>query len=46
MGSIATGLGEIYQCEVRAEKDSNYTVTDLRTIHDWNIRRARKFSVR
>ena len=39
MGPIATGLGEIYQYEVRAEKGSNYTATDLRTIHDWNIRR-------
>ena len=39
MGPIATGLGEIYQYEVKAEKGSNYTPTDLRTIHDWNIRR-------
>ncbi|MEZ5421731.1 MAG: CusA/CzcA family heavy metal efflux RND transporter [Pyrinomonadaceae bacterium] len=39
MGPIATGLGEIYQYEVRAEPGSNYTETDLRTIHDWNIRR-------
>jgi len=39
MGPIATGLGEIYQYEVRAEPGSNYTATDLRTIHDWNIRR-------
>lgn len=39
MGPIATGLGEIYQYEVRAEKGSNYSATDLRTIHDWNIRR-------
>ncbi|MBK9526836.1 MAG: efflux RND transporter permease subunit [Acidobacteria bacterium] len=39
MGPIATGLGEIYQYEVKAEKGSNYTATDLRTIHDWNIRR-------
>lgn len=39
MGPIATGLGEIYQYEVRAEPGSNHTATDLRTIHDWNIRR-------
>ena len=39
MGPIATGLGEIYQYEIRAEKDSKYTATDLRTIHDWNVRR-------
>jgi len=39
MGPIATGLGEVYQYEVRAEPGSNYTATDLRTIHDWNIRR-------
>jgi cobalt-zinc-cadmium resistance protein CzcA len=39
LGPIATGLGEIYQYEVKAEKGSNYTATDLRTIHDWNIRR-------
>ncbi|HQZ82373.1 MAG TPA: CusA/CzcA family heavy metal efflux RND transporter [Pyrinomonadaceae bacterium] len=39
MGPIATGLGEIYQYEVKAEKGSGYTATDLRTIHDWNIRR-------
>ncbi|MCC7307492.1 MAG: efflux RND transporter permease subunit [Acidobacteria bacterium] len=39
MGPIATGLGEIYQYEVKAAKGSNYTATDLRTIHDWNIRR-------
>ncbi len=39
MGPISTGLGEIYQYEVKAEKGSNYSATDLRTIHDWNIRR-------
>ncbi len=39
MGPIATGLGEIYQYEVKAEKGSNYSATDLRTIHDWNVRR-------
>lgn len=39
IGPIATGLGEIYQYEVKAEKGSNFSATDLRTIHDWNIRR-------
>ncbi|MCB1022746.1 MAG: efflux RND transporter permease subunit, partial [Acidobacteria bacterium] len=39
LGPIATGLGEIYQYEVKAKKGSNYSATDLRTIHDWNIRR-------
>jgi heavy metal efflux system protein len=39
MGPIATGLGEIYQYEVTAAEGSNYSATDLRTIHDWNIRR-------
>ncbi len=39
MGPIATGLGEIYQYEVSAEPGSKHTATDLRTIHDWNIRR-------
>lgn len=39
LGPISTGLGEIYQYEVKAQPGSNYTATDLRTIHDWNIRR-------
>lgn len=39
LGPIATGLGEIYQYEVKPEKGSNYSATDLRTIQDWNIRR-------
>ncbi len=39
MGPIATGLGEIYQYEVKAKDGSKYSATDLRTIHDWNIRR-------
>ncbi len=39
LGPIATGLGEIYQYEVKAEPGSSYSATDLRTIHDWNIRR-------
>ncbi len=39
LGPIATGLGEIYQYEVKAKDGSKYSATDLRTIHDWNIRR-------
>lgn len=39
MGPISTGLGEIYQYEVKAADGSKYSATDLRTIHDWNIRR-------
>ena len=39
MGPISTGLGEIYQYEIRAEAGSRYSATDLRTIQDWNVRR-------
>ena len=39
MGPISTGLGEIYQYEVKAQPGTNYSATDLRTIQDWNIRR-------
>ena len=34
MGPISTGLGEIYQFEVRGE---GYSQMDLRTILDWNV---------
>jgi len=34
MGPISTGLGEIYQFEVRGE---NYTPMELRTILDWYV---------
>ncbi|MFK5957059.1 MAG: CusA/CzcA family heavy metal efflux RND transporter [Planctomycetota bacterium] len=34
MGPISTGLGEIYQFEVRGE---DYSLMELRTILDWNI---------
>jgi heavy metal efflux system protein len=34
MGPISTGLGEIYQFEVRGE---GYTPMQLRTILDWNV---------
>ena len=41
MGPITTGLGEIYQytLEVTPEFKNNYTVTDLRTIQDWVVKR-------
>ena len=34
MGPISTGLGEIYQFEVRGE---NHTLMELRTILDWQV---------
>ncbi len=37
MGPIATGLGEIYHFEVRAEPGSNYSIMDLRTILEWQV---------
>jgi heavy metal efflux system protein len=41
MGPITTGLGEIYQytLEVKSEFRNNYSVTDLRTIQDWVVKR-------
>ena len=39
MGPISTGLGEIYQYELRAAPGSGYDPTALRTIQDWNVRR-------
>lgn len=41
MGPITTGLGEIYQytLEVKPEYKNQYSVTDLRTIQDWVIKR-------
>lgn len=39
MGPISTGLGEIYQYELRAEPGSGYDATSLRTIQDWSVRR-------
>lgn len=39
MGPISTGLGEIYQYELRAKKGSTLDATELRTIQDWNVRR-------
>ena len=41
LGPISTGLGEIYQYVVRAEKgyEAQYDETELRTIQDWIVRR-------
>lgn len=41
MAPLSTGLGEIYQYIVRPKKgyESKYSVTDLRTIQDWIVRR-------
>jgi heavy metal efflux system protein len=39
MGPISTGLGEIYQYELRAAPGSDYDAKALRTIQDWNVRR-------
>ena len=42
MGPISTGLGEIYQYEIRPAPGDNgelYDATALRTIQDWNVRR-------
>ena len=41
MGPISTGLGEIYQytLEVDDEKKDEYSITELRTMQDWIVRR-------
>src|SRR5499426_1001463 len=39
MGPISTGLGEIYQYELKAAAGSGHDPTALRTIQDWNVRR-------
>ncbi|MGB4399955.1 MAG: CusA/CzcA family heavy metal efflux RND transporter [Daejeonella sp.] len=41
MGPISTGLGEIYQYVVRPKKgfEHKYSITELRTIQDWIVRR-------
>lgn len=41
MGPITTGIGEIYQyiLDVEPEHRDKYTLTDLRTIQDWIIKR-------
>jgi heavy metal efflux system protein len=38
MGPISTGLGEIYQYELKANGNS-HDATELRTIQDWSVRR-------
>jgi heavy metal efflux system protein len=37
MGPIATGLGEIYQFEVRSKPGQNHSLMELREILDWQI---------
>ncbi|TWT75076.1 efflux RND transporter permease subunit [Allorhodopirellula solitaria] len=37
LGPIATGMSEIYQFEVRADPGYEHSLTDLRTILDWQI---------
>jgi len=39
MGPISTGLGEIYQYELRPKPGSGYDATSLRTVQDWIVRR-------
>lgn len=41
LAPVTTGLGEIYQYVVRAEKgyESQFNITELRTIQDWIVRR-------
>ena len=41
MGPITTGLGEIYQyiLDVKPGYEKSYSVTDLRTIQDWIVKR-------
>ena len=39
MGPISTGLGEIYQYELRGAPGAGYDPTALRTIQDWSVRR-------
>lgn len=39
MGPISTGLGEIYQYELKAASGNGYDATALRTIQDWSVRR-------
>lgn len=39
MGPISTGLGEIFQYELRSKKGLSQNILDLRTDQDWNVRR-------
>ncbi len=39
MGPIATGLGDIYQYELRGARGGPFDLKALRTIQDWSVRR-------
>lgn len=39
MGPISTGLGEIYQYELKAKDGKQFDQTQLRTLQDWSVRR-------
>jgi cobalt-zinc-cadmium resistance protein CzcA len=39
MGPISTGLGEIYQYELKGAPGSGYDLMSLRTLQDWIVRR-------
>ncbi|MDI1354275.1 MAG: CusA/CzcA family heavy metal efflux RND transporter [bacterium] len=41
LGPVSTGLGEIYQYVIRPKKgyEQKYSITELRTIQDWIVRR-------
>jgi len=39
MGPISTGLGEIYQYELKAKDAKQFDQTALRTMQDWSVRR-------
>ena len=39
MGPISTGLGEIYQYEIKGAPGSGQDPTSLRTVQDWMVRR-------
>ncbi|MBI3654301.1 MAG: efflux RND transporter permease subunit [Acidobacteria bacterium] len=39
MGPISTGLGEIYQYELKASDATKFDATALRTLQDWSVRR-------
>ncbi|QJD79727.1 efflux RND transporter permease subunit [Spirosoma rhododendri] len=41
LGPVSTGLGEIYQYVIKPEDPSSprYTLTEIRTIQDWYVRR-------
>ena len=42
LAPVTTGLGEIYQYVLRAEPgfEERYDLTELRTLQDWQVRRA------